>query len=490
MRMVCSAVLIALFLLIPGGHLAAQKIEVPGTIALFPLQHSGIQLNALSEKSAQAIIDVCDRLGRFLPVELEKSEKALEAIPQGSGDEALYKAAQQLKADLFGVISIATDGNTFTGTVAIRSVAGKYKSLQHNITVRSKVMMNIPTKLAREIALLHKNMPLSVNILETRNGCYLVNSGQWHGLSPRSYRTEQGEEITILTMNRYQSLASLSGRVFPSSQITIRMYPPYKAVVNELDKLIEYNTNSKFSLTAQGDQGKNPEKNFTTGMCIVNPGANVCLPGYGSYLSTSYMGFKETKPSVGGIVFSSLLILTHFLLPEFLTGFKINFIPGVMDSDKTTDMNNLQIFCWATVPLSVTVAFLDQLAYQFKINNALPPFFMNRNETALALSLFIPGGGMFYKGYRIPGWTFYLPELSLAGFMVYYSDDQKKLMYAGIALGGLKIIELITVYFCPPAFDFFKYEQEGAIQKTHITFRLDPAETGDLTYKIGLSANF
>ena len=72
------------------------------------------------------------------------------------------------------------------------------------------------------------------------------------------------------------------------------------------------------------------------------------------------------------------------------------------------------------------MAFLDQLAHQFKTNNVLPPFFMNRNETALVLSLLIPGGGMFYKGHRLPGWGFYLSEMFLAGFCVYTKDDKEK----------------------------------------------------------------
>ncbi len=482
--------LMILFLFVPGGRLAAERAPVAGTIAIFPIQDSGIQLNALSEKSARAVMDACDRLGRFLPVESDRIEKAMDAIPEGSGEEELLRAAQQLKADLVAVVTVATDGSAFTGTLAIRSVSGQYKQMEQNIIVRSRVMMNIPLKLAREMALLHRGRPLEARILEKRNGLHLLDAGQWQGLDPGRYRTAEGGTITVLNSGRFHSLASVPERLAKLPRITIKKYPSCRAVVKYLEDQIDYNTNKKYSLVATGVKGQDPEKQFTLGMCLVNPGANACLPGYGSYLTTSYMGFRNTTPSVGGIVFSTLLIVTHFILPEAMTKFKINFVPGIMDKDKTRAMNNLQIFCWATVPLTASVAFLDQLAYQFMVNNALPPFFMTRNESAMVLSLFIPGGGLFYKGYRLPGWSFYLSEMFLAGFCVYTKDDKKKVLYGGIALGGVKLIELITAYFCPPAFSFFKYEQEGRITQTSLSLKIVPTDTGDLVYKIGLSRNF
>jgi len=480
----------AFLLLVPGGRLAAERAVVPGTIAVFPIQDSGIQLNALSENSARAVMDTCERLGRFLPVETDRIERAMEAVPEGSGEEALLKAAQQFRADLIAVVTVATDGSTFTGTLALRSVSGRYRQMEQNIVVRSRVMMNVPLKLAREMALIHRDRPLEARILETRNGRCLLDAGQWQGLDPGRYRVAEGGTITVVNNDRFQSLASVPERLAKLPHITIQKYPSYRAVVKNLEDQIDYNTNKKYSLAATGARGQDPEKQFTLGMCLVNPGANACLPGYGSYLTTSYMGFRNTTPSVGGIVFSTLLIVTHFILPEAMTKFKINFVPGIMDKDKTRAMNNLQIFCWATVPLTVTVAFLDQLAHQFKVNSALPPFFMTRNESAMVLSLFIPGGGLFYKGYRLPGWSFYLSEMFLAGFCVYTKDDKKKVLYGGIALGGVKLIELITAYFCPPSFNFFKYEREGRITQTSLSFKIDPAETGDLVYKIGLSGNF
>lgn len=487
-RTIILPVLIVFYFMLPGR--LAARIDIPGTIAVFAVQNSGLQFNALCEKSGQTIIDTFDRLGRFLPLEQTRTQKILEDLPAGAGEEALLKAARELKADLFAIVTVNVEGNIIYGTVAIRSTGARYRNMQQDITVRSKVMMNIPLKLAREIALLHRDIPVTARVLEKRDGRFLLDAGQWHGLTPGRYRTAQGESITILNTNRFQSLAMLPASTSPSSMVTIQKYPSYKVLARELGGQIEYNTNHKYSLATIGTPGQNPEKKFTTGMCIVNPGANVCLPGYGSYLSTSYMGFKNTSPSVGGIIFSSLLIVTHFILPEAMTNFKINFVPGIMDRDKTITMNNLQIFCWATVPLTVSVAFLDQLAYQFKINEALPPFFMNRDETALALSIFIPGGGMFYKGYRLPGWSFYLSEMFLAGFCVYTKDSRKKVMYGGIALGGVKLIEFIATYFAPPSFNFFKFETEGKINPAALSMNIDPTETGDLVYKVGLTCSY
>ena len=469
---------------------AAERDAVPGAIAVFPLQGASIQFNALADKSAETVSDILSRLGRFMPVPAGRVRNAMEGLPDGFGEEDLRDAAARMNADLYAFISITSFGSSIVGTITLKPVSPRYGAMNRSISVRSAVPMNIPLKLAREIALMHRGLPLEADILEQRDGQYLLSAGQWHGISPGKYRASGGGTVVIGNTGRYRSLARVPENAAQVKRITILAYPSVRALIREIDDRIEYNTNYRYSLANSGAEGADPEKKFAAGMCIINPGANACMPGYGSYLSTAYLGFKNTTPSVAGIVFSSLLIVHHFLLPEYMTKFKINFFPGVMDSDKTVTMNNLQIYCWATIPLTVSVAYLDQLSHQFTSNSVLPPFFFNKNEAALVLSLIIPGGGMFYKGHRLAGWGFHLSELFLAGFCVYTKDEKKKVLYGGITLGAVKLIDLVASCFSPPSYNFYNLEKEGRISVSSPLMDINIADNGDPVYRVGISCTF
>lgn len=483
----------ALFTVLLGAAAvpAAAEDAAKGNIAVFTLEQTNLQLTALSGKIDEAINDAFRQLGRLLPVDSGRLRKALEALPEKNEGDPYRTAAEALKLDLFTVVSINSMGNDIIGTITIVPLTARYQRLKKTLSVRSRIPLNIPLKLAREIAALHRDLPIEADIIERRaDGSCLINAGQWHGLAPGRFQTAGGETIILKTVGRYQSLAELPASMKEARGFTIPVYPTAGKTIRELEERIDFNANYRYGLANTGIKGVDPEKKFAEGMCLVNPGANACLPGYGSYLATSFVGFKKTTPSIPGIIASTALVITHFILPEAMGKFKINFFPGVMDSDKTRNLNNLQIFCWATLPLTVSVAYLDQLSHQFTTNSILPPFFLNRNETALVLSALIPGGGYFYKGYRLPGWSFYLSELFLAGLCVYKKDDKRYVMYGGIALGGVKLVELISVFFCRSSYSFHNIEREGAIQPGALSMSIDPAESGDLVYHAGYTMRF
>ena len=481
-----------LFLLWAADALPAETFNGgKGNIAVFSLPQTNLQLTALSNKSDEAVSDAFRQLGRFLPVDSARLQQALAAIPEKEQGDHYRKAAEALSVDIYAVSSITMAGNDIIGTLTIVPLTGRYQRLKKTLYLRCRIPLNMPLKLAREIAQLHADLPIEADIIEKREGrLRLINAGQWHGLSSGAVRISGGETVIVKTVGRYQSLVELPPSMTEARSITIPAYPPIQKIIGDIEERIDFNTNYKYGLANTGIKGIDPEKKFAQGMCLVNPGANACLPGYGSYLATSYMGFKKTAPSVPGILASTLLIVTHFILPEAMGKFKINFFPGVMDSDKTRQLSNLQIFSWATLPLTVSAAYLDQLSYQFTSNSILPPFFMNRNETALVLSAFIPGGGYFYKGYRMPGWSFYLSELFLAGLCVYKKDDKKYLLYGGIALGGVKLVELISVFFCTSSYSFHNIEREGPLQPGSLSFSIDPTQGGGLVYHAGYSMRF
>ncbi|MBN2159054.1 MAG: hypothetical protein JW807_06635 [Spirochaetes bacterium] len=489
--LILAAASIAFIFCISPQLLAADTDRLSGTIAIFSFPQAGIQFTALSQKAADTIADTFDRLGRFMPVEAGRIQRALADVPEKPDEASLLKAAERLNADLFAMVVLSQLGNSIVGTITIVPISERYKNLRQTFSVRSLVLMNVPLKLAREVALLHRKLPVEADILERRSdGTFLLGAGQWQGLRPGKYRTTSGEAVIIRNTSRLHSIVELPPVLSRAGQISIREFPAVRGILREIDDRIEYNTNYKYSLANAGTQGVDPEKKFMGGICLINPGANFCIPGYGSFLSTAYLGFRNTSPSIPGVVFSSLLLVTHFILPEAMTKFKINFFPGVMDDDKTADMNNLQIFLWSTVPLTVSVAFLDQLAHQFTINSVLPPFFMTKNEAALVLSMVIPGGGMFYKGHRIPGWGFYLSDMFLAGFCVYTKDDKKKVMWGGIALGGVKLVELLSSFFSPPSFKFYNKEKEGRIRPASLSFQVHPDGSGEPVYGLGMSFSF
>ena len=97
---------------------------------------------------------------------------------------------------------------------------------------------------------------------------------------------------------------------------------------------------------------------------------------------------------------------------------------------------------------------------------------------------------MFYKGHRFPGWSFYLSEMFLAGFCIYTKDEKKKVMWGGIALGGVKLIELVSSFFSPPSFTFYNIEKEGRIQPASLSFHVLPDGSGEPVYGLGMSFSF
>ncbi len=485
-----AAAILLTLLFAPAPTAARDSGGVTGRIAVISIPQPSLQMSALSERSAEAVGEAFHRMGRFMPVDPARVRQALEDLPANAGDDALQKAAKAMGADLVALITLEMMGTTAYGTVTIIPISKRYMGMRKSASVRSRILMNLPLKLARETARFHRDLPVEARILEKREGLCLLNAGQWHGLEPGRYRAEGGEPVVIMNVGRYRSLALLPGSLVTAGEIRIVARPPFRAFIRELDDRIEYATYYRYGLQTAGVGTPDPEKGLVDGVCVINPGANILLPGYGTYLAATRLGFKKPAPSIPGVVFSTALVLTHFLLPEAMTGFKINFFPGVMDRDKTVAMNRLQIFLWSTLPVTVSAAYMDQMTHLCKTNDALPPFFMKRNETALALSVVIPGGGLYYKGHRLTGWGFYLTEMSLAAFCVYGMDNRKHLAYGGIALGAVKLIELAAAFFAPTSYEIHRIEREGEIRPGSLSMDIGPSPGGGLVSRVGYSFTF
>jgi hypothetical protein len=154
-----------------------------------------------------------------------------------------------------------------------------------------------------------------------------------------------------------------------------------------------------------------------------------------------------------------------------MTRFQGNFYPWVRDSDKPARVQNLQIFLWSTIPLTFSAGYFDQLAYQFHRTEYLPPFFLYRDNMAAFLSAVVPGGGLFYKGYRLPGWGYFFTEMSLAGYAVYNWDRGNRGRYALSAAGIIKLLEIVNAYLIPSSYRFFNLEVDRSTRDFELSVR-------------------
>ena len=48
-------------------------------------------------------------------------------------------------------------------------------------------------------------------------------------------------------------------------------------------------------------------------------GANACLPGYGAFMATQYLGFRDSAPDTAGIALGASSIAAQLLLPSLMT---------------------------------------------------------------------------------------------------------------------------------------------------------------------------
>jgi hypothetical protein len=175
------------------------------------------------------------------------------------------------------------------------------------------------------------------------------------------------------------------------------------------------------------------------------------------------------------------------MLPGMLTGFKTNFFPWVKDSDKTSEMQRLHIFLWASLPLTYSASFYNQLAWQYHSKDLLPPLFIDSDNTAAVISLFVPGGGLFYKGQRGAGFAFYAAEMSLLGYGIYTGESEKR-RAAFIGLAAVKVIDIAAAYFVPPGYRVFRDEISGSAPS--FSMGILPGIEGDGEFTFSVTQSF
>lgn len=430
-----------------------------GDIVIFPAYTGNSVADVIIKTTASRINDTCTALGRMLPVE-ENSVQFVLKSADGKDRYDLYRnTALSLGADGYAVITLYSEGSAFRAVVEFFPLAEEYKEMGFRYSVYASVAENIPLKAAREFALRLKKFPLILKVLGSRgDDLHLVSAGQWYGLKEGTYSSSCGM-VRIDHVTRYTAVVQCKG-LSEGARLTIEVYPDNDMYVSMLDRQILENTVRRYGTDEILQRRSGSGQELILATCLVNQGASFCLPGYGSFLSVEYLGIENGVVDRAAVGFTGIITVAHFILPSALTGFEINFFPWERDSDKTEEIQRLQYFLWATLPLTFTVSYYSQLSYQYLEKNLLPPLFMEHDTTAALLSTFIPGGGIFYKGYRGAGWAFYAAEMSLAGCAVYMHGTRNG--YISIAaFAALKAADILAAWILDPSYAPFMKEVAG-----------------------------
>lgn len=481
-------------LLFMAGPAAANEPSpeiYPPRVAVMADPQKSPPLAALSEESVAHIVRIFNSLGRLLPEENNRIAWALGSIKatDRSFNEQHVEAAELLKSDLLVTVTFTTGARINFADLRVRAINPEYRAMEKTTRVRSRILQNLPLKLAREIAVLHAGMPVRARVTgRTGDGLLVINAGEWNGLSPGRRASSKGT-VEITRVGMFHALIRGEG-IQPGDALLFPIRPESGRAVAIIDGRLEKNAVRTYGLSSTLLRNQDDEARFVTGTCVINTGGNLCLGGYGAFLSTHFMGFQNPTPATGGIIASTGAYAAQLTLPLAMTGFRANFFPWVSDSDKPEKIRNLQVFLWSTIPLTFSAGYFDQLAYQYLQTEHLPPFFLYRDNMAVLLSFIVPGGGLFYKGHRLAGWSYYFSEMGLAGYSVYNWNNGSRGRYALGVLGIIKAIEMLNAYFMPAAFRFFNMELERDIREFSLQMEMRPTESDESVLNISALRRF
>ena len=486
-----AALIVAIALAFSRPSLAREQMAPatsPPTVAIFTAPAPGLSLAALSGKTYDEVVGAFNRLGRIIPVERNRITWALSKTA-GEGADVYERAARLLDADMYAVLSFSERMRTVYGSMDIKALNPEYAGMQRPVKVRSKIALNVPLKLAREVALLHRDAALRFSVIrEYRPGVALISAGQWHGLEPGNIATDRGT-VRIVNVSHHESLAQLPTPSSPGVVFSTSLRPGVRQYAAELNDHITRNAIGSYGLSAALIRDGDEEGRFIRSLLLINPGGNLLLPAYGAYLSTGYLGLQATADGTG-LALSAAAFTTHLLLPSLMTGMKCNFFPWNQDSDKPDSVRRLHVLLWVTIPLNYSVAYLDQLASILDRTSHLPPFFYHRDCAAATLSLFVPGGGLFYKGRRVEGWCYYVGEMALAGYGAHQWERGDRGRYAIAALGALKLVEIAHAFFAEASYRAFRREIDRETESARLDTGLFRTVEGESVFSVSLLRRF
>jgi len=457
-----------------------------GTAAVYPAYTGNPVLDHILSSAEYKLNEMFHKSGRYYPADYHSKKASLEKAA-GENSEIFYKnAARLIHADLAVMLSIDSQRGVFALKMTCIAFTSAGEKTLFDSLITSSIPDNIPLKGVLRFSHFFNDLKLEAEVIRIDDtGGRVIDAGQWNSLEAGEYKTSAGI-VNVTELSRYNSLLEGSD-LSEGESIIFDIYPDLTDYFRETERVIKRNIVRKYGTDEVLNSKEGAAKEMVYGTCIINPGANLFLPGYGSFLSVEYMGIEKSTPDRTGMIIATAIIAGHFMLPGMLTGFKTNFFPWVKDSDKTSEMQRLHIFLWASLPLTYSASFYNQLAWQYHSKDLLPPLFIDSDNTAAVISLFVPGGGLFYKGQRGAGFAFYAAEMSLLGYGIYTGESERR-RAAFIGLAAVKVIDIAAAYFVSPGYRVFRDEISGSAPS--FSMGILPGIEGDGEFTFSVTQSF
>jgi hypothetical protein len=434
-----------------------------GDIAIIPWHSGNSSLDTVADETASRITDTVIKLGRYVPLSDIRITEIRKTM-QGKAEKGITtKDLNSISgADLTLVINVTQQGPISTGTLDMVWHDG----VSQRINVATKGFSLIPLLLDREIISIHGSVPVTGSIKKTSDdGRCVIDIGEYQGIKTGDvYRLEEGGEVKIIAAGRFESAATFNPSTPVNRRFVIKIYPDISERLVSVEKKIHEEIVRRYGSEYTVQRGiPDTEKRFLEGILIINTCGNILIPSYGSLLATNYMGFEKPQPSYPGLFAGAAAELGQLFYIPYRTDMKNwkAYLP-ISGAGKTGKELRLQRYFWWTLPYTFAVNYCDQLSYQYSNNRILPPLFVQADRNAAILSVFIPGGGYFYKGYGSAAWGWYAAESTLGGYASWHKGRKRK--QALLALGGIKAVEVVSAYFLSPSYSFYKDEYERRIE--------------------------
>ena len=457
--------------------LASSNAFSQSKVAIFTINNSGVGTKALLNESTKSIYRVFNDLGRFMPIELKKVSAK---VRENTGSKKSYhEIAKDLNAEIYVVVSVYSVGGKVQGELHVVSKNEKFKKMNKKFIVKSYLPLNVPDLFALKIASLHENVPIRPTVIEKKFKFFVIDVGQWHGISKGVYKLSKDENFEIKRVSRFSSLVLFKSDKPVGFNFIIRKYPEYKKSIELHTKRVKEKTTDAYMLDKKKLSGVDAEKQFLQTIVVINPIANLFLPGYAGYLSTGTLGFRNPKLDNTSLGITMGFYLSQLSIVPLMTGFDANFFPWIEDTDRSESVQRLHSYLWLTLPFTFTASYMDQLRRQLKKNRNLPPFFHNADTTSAMLSLLFSGTGHFYKGNQKAGWLYYTSQFTLGGAAFYYGADSKegKILFSVFAV--VKVVDIVHAWFSATGYKFYEKEMNETHRNIRYSFNVKTSIEGD-----------
>jgi hypothetical protein len=459
------------FFILSRGIFAIPKSSVVGVPTNFD------SINAIVTQSAINIRSTIKKTGVFNLVSIEQSRADLQL------NEYLNELVQN-DVDVIVLISVYQQGPITFGELKINTTENASFQLNTGVRVKSRINQNIPLLLQRELLSAIKEIPLYVEAKRINNTT-VIDAGTYSGLEKgKTYSSSDNYQITMRTTGRFVSEVTEN---IPEKTYSINFSRNTSKLEDDIKQQITQNILRKHGAGNAYLKGQPADQRYLESLLVVNPLGNILLPGYAAYLSTSYMDLDSGVPSYESMGVAASLYLYQLLYIPVKNDFKVNFFPWIDDSNKSYHDLKTQQYLWATIPLTFTATYLDHLSLQYHHDSVLPPGIDNPAVTVLH-SLIIPGGGLFYKGYRLQGWAYFGTEFALGMYAAsHWGMDEGT--YALYGLGVVKAAEIIHSIIIQPSYDFYTDEVYNTTD-FKVSFYTLPDSFGDPVLYAGGSITF